>query len=101
MCWHMRKTPARFPNCQGRSQRNCINFDPDEDYIKWCIPAEQRGNQCETTIPTTQTSSTKRGINCPRHRTKPNPTSEEGSGGDNSGGGGDGLVSGQDVKVEA
>lgn len=68
MCWQRRKTPAKFPDCKGKDQNNCIEFDPTHDHIQWCIPAEQRGSVCETVTPTTETSSTKRKRNCPAHR---------------------------------
>lgn len=81
MCWYMRKTPARFPSCKGKPENNCINFDPFGDYFQWCMPAEQRGRQCEVPIISTQASSTKRGKDCPRHRPIPSPTGQGGSAG--------------------
>jgi hypothetical protein len=99
----MHKTPARFPDCTGRSQGNCINFDPVEDHIKWCVLAEQRGSQCANPIQTSQASSTKRNMNCPQHRNKPDPSpkaADRDSGAGGSSGGSRSLVSGQGVKVE-
>jgi hypothetical protein len=84
----MRKTPVKFPNCTGKAQKNCINFDPVEDHTQWCVPAEQRGSACPNPIPTTQTSSTKRGRNCPRHRGTADPGNSNQETGDNTGVGG-------------
>ncbi|KAG5294789.1 hypothetical protein I7I48_11458 [Histoplasma ohiense] len=91
MCWQMRKTPATFPDCRGKSQGNCILFDPVEDHIQWCVPAVQRGSHCESPIPTTQASSTRRKANCPKHRDRSSPTldsTEQGGPGPAGSGGG-------------
>ncbi|KAL2835937.1 hypothetical protein BJY01DRAFT_252251 [Aspergillus pseudoustus] len=68
MCWSIHKTRARFPDCTEKSLKNCLNYDPAEDAILWCILAEQRGHLCPQIIPTSQGASTKRRMNCPRHR---------------------------------
>ncbi|KAL3487904.1 hypothetical protein BJX62DRAFT_240628 [Aspergillus germanicus] len=68
MCWSVHKTYARFPDCTEKSLKECLNYDPAEDHILWCILAEQRGYLCPHIIPTSQGSSTKRRMNCPRHR---------------------------------
>ncbi|KAL4811679.1 hypothetical protein BDW67DRAFT_171502 [Aspergillus spinulosporus] len=68
MCWQLWKTPARFPDCQGKSQGNCISFDPTHDHIQWCEPAEKRGSICDPVTPTSRGSSTKRNQDCPAHR---------------------------------
>ncbi|KAL4993876.1 hypothetical protein BDV10DRAFT_177933 [Aspergillus recurvatus] len=96
MCWQMRKTLVKFPDCKGRTQGDCINFDPVEDYIQWCMSADQRGSVCDSPAPTTQSSSTRRGINCPRHRGNTGPgAGGQGSGrGAGQGGGGEDLPSG-------
>ncbi|PQK12049.1 hypothetical protein BB8028_0003g06680 [Beauveria bassiana] len=68
MCWTRWKTPARFPDCTGKDQKNCIPFDPAYDHIQWCPTANARGHACDPPIQTSQASSTKRGRNCPAHR---------------------------------
>ncbi|OJD12950.1 hypothetical protein AJ78_06538 [Emergomyces pasteurianus Ep9510] len=100
MCWQMRKTPARFPDCTGKAQGNCINFDPTEDYVKWCDPARARNSQCEHLTPTSQASSTKRRVNCPRHRAiaQPPPKKDD----EGAAGGGNALAQQQHgIKVGA
>lgn len=68
MCWQRWKTPVKFPDCKGKSQGNCIEFDPPNDHIQWCVEAEKRGSMCNPVTPTSQGSSTKCGHNCPAHR---------------------------------
>ena len=68
MCWQRWKTPAKFPDCKGKSQGNCIEFEPARDHIQWCVSAEQRNNICNPVTPTSQGSSTRRGHDCPAHR---------------------------------
>merc|ERR1711879_1069881 len=68
MCFARYKTPARFPDCKGKTEGNCMLFEPTKDHIQWCEKAEERGSICDPVTPTTQTSSTKRKLSCPQHR---------------------------------
>ncbi|RAL01432.1 uncharacterized protein BO80DRAFT_380796 [Aspergillus ibericus CBS 121593] len=88
MCWQRRKTPAKFPDCKGKSQGNCILFDPTENHVKWCVEADQRGSACPNPVITTQTSSTRRKVDCPRHRTQIPKPDDPTPGPGNAGGGG-------------
>ncbi|KMU75149.1 hypothetical protein CIHG_09752 [Coccidioides immitis H538.4] len=96
MCFQMRKTPARWPDCTG-GIGPCSTHEPDHDYIQWCKPAEQRGSQCESPTPTSQASSTKRKRNCPNHRSQGKPKSDEGD----AGAGGGSVSQPHGVKVGA
>ncbi|KAL3463644.1 hypothetical protein BJX64DRAFT_287116 [Aspergillus heterothallicus] len=79
MCWVTHRTRARFPDCTEKYTKQCLNYDPIEDHILWCVLAEQRGFLCTNIISTSQGASTKRRMNCPRHRqTLPqDPTAQE------------------------
>ncbi|KAK2736822.1 hypothetical protein FQN55_001411 [Onygenales sp. PD_40] len=92
MCYQLRKTPARFPNCKGKSQGNCILFEPEEDYVEWCGPARERGSQCSSLTGTSQGAATKRHLNCRKHRdgSNPNPGPDRDGTDEGSGPGGDG-----------
>ncbi|OJJ42429.1 hypothetical protein ASPZODRAFT_137242 [Penicilliopsis zonata CBS 506.65] len=101
MCWVRRKTPAFFPDCTGKATGECENNDPVEDHIQWCEAAVQRGTDCDPATPTTQTSSTRRKVNCPRHREnkKGNGGNQPGGGSGSSGEASGGVSAGSEVSV--
>ncbi|KXL49034.1 hypothetical protein M433DRAFT_159043 [Acidomyces richmondensis BFW] len=70
MCWKRFKTAARWPDCDKKGNANdpCSTHDPDHDHIQWCEEADMRGSPCAEPIATSQGSSTKRHMNCPKHR---------------------------------
>ncbi|KAK2796055.1 hypothetical protein FQN52_000028 [Onygenales sp. PD_12] len=94
MCYQLRKTPARFPHCKGKSQGNCILFEPEEDYVEWCGEARERGSQCSPLTGTSRGAATKRHLNCRKHRDgsnpNPNPKPDRDGTDEGSGPGGDG-----------
>jgi hypothetical protein len=101
-CFQRWKTPASFPDCVGNKTGNCIEFDPPEDRVDWCIEAQRRGTQCQTLTPTSQASSTRRKVDCPRHRKPRGPSDKKDDKGGTGGSSGGSLTSGApSVKVGA
>ncbi len=68
MCYKIHATHTRFPHCTQKYTRDCLLLDPEQDYIQWCGRAEERGRICAVVVSTSMGSSTKRRVNCPRHR---------------------------------
>ncbi|KAF2255819.1 hypothetical protein BU26DRAFT_512773 [Trematosphaeria pertusa] len=64
MYWKRFKTAARCPDCEKKGNAN----DPCSTHIHWCEEADKRGSPCAEPIQTSQGSSTKRHMNCPKHR---------------------------------
>jgi hypothetical protein len=82
----------------------CSTHDPDRDFVDRCPEASARGADCENPMPTSQGSSTHRGMNCPKHRNRLKPPpgkNDEGSGGAGSGTGVTGTASQTWIKVGA
>ncbi|KAL5340625.1 hypothetical protein BJX70DRAFT_360768 [Aspergillus crustosus] len=61
-------TNSTKPQPASLNLKECLNFDPVNNHIRWCVLAEQRGMMCSWITPTSQGAATKRRMNCPRHR---------------------------------
>ena len=98
MCYQRFKTRARFPDCTGGSGP-CSTYDPEHDHIQPCRAAETRGRNCNNPSVISQASSTRRNVNCPKHRDKKKKNPQQPPERDAEGGGGPGGLNSQTHRI--
>ncbi|KZF26147.1 hypothetical protein L228DRAFT_242568, partial [Xylona heveae TC161] len=79
MCYKRWKTPVNYPDCTG-PRNECTKFEPDHDHVQQCDARRGSTSYCDPITQTSQGSSTRRKINCPKHRL-PGSTPNSGSSG--------------------